>query len=263
MSRHDPGTRLGRDPENLHQLRVATRRARAFLRTASRLVDRTWAAELSRSLRLVGRELGPGRDLDVLLEHLEAQAETLDPREQDAAARLLAVYRRERAELQRGLLETLEGEPYRRALETLALTVAAASPPRGPSLDGLATRELRRLVRDVRRIHGEPDDDQLHALRIRVKRVRYATELAGRAAHGSTKRVLRAAIRLQDVLGEHQDAVVAEERLRELGSGAESPQVAFVAGRLAERQRARREELRARLPSAWRDLRRSARDRSG
>jgi CHAD domain-containing protein len=260
MLRHDPGTRLARDPENLHQLRVATRRARAFLRTGSRLVGRAWGAELSGALRAVGRGLGPCRDLDVLLAHLEEQAATLDERDRAAAVELLSGYRRERETLQRGLLETLAGEPYRRVLDELALPVEEASPPRGRSLDELAARELRRLVRDVRRIRGEPRDDELHALRIRVKRVRYAIELAGRRA-GRGNPIVRAAIRLQDILGEHQDAVVAEERLREQGTRSESAEVAFVAGRLAERQRARREELRARLPSAWRELRRTARGR--
>jgi hypothetical protein len=60
--------------------------------------------------------------------------------------------------------------------------------------------------------------------------------------------VARAAA-LQGLLGEHQDAVVAEERLQAIGAGA-SPAAAFVAGRLVERQRRRREAARAALPKA-------------
>ena len=56
--------------------------------------------------------------------------------------------------------------------------------------------------------------------------------------------------RLQDVVGEHQDAVVAEERLRALSE----PATALLVGRLIERQRARRHSARAEVPKAWRKL---------
>ena len=62
---HDPGTRRGDDPEDLHQLRVATRRLRAFLRAARRLVDGDWARSLRAELGWLGGHLGPARDLDV------------------------------------------------------------------------------------------------------------------------------------------------------------------------------------------------------
>src|SRR4029453_19489882 len=65
---HDPGTRLGEDPENLHQHRVAARRTRAFLRASRGYVDPDWARSLSDPLRELGRATGPMRDLDVLLE---------------------------------------------------------------------------------------------------------------------------------------------------------------------------------------------------
>ena len=64
---------------------------------------------------------------------------------------------------------------------------------------------------------------------------------------------MKAAKRLQDVLGEHQDAVVAEERLRELAAAA-SRRVALAAGRLIERQRYRRREARRDWRKAWKQL---------
>jgi CHAD domain-containing protein len=72
--------------------------------------------------------------------------------------------------------------------------------------------------------------------------------------------VIAAATLLQDVLGAHQDSAVAEERIRALANRIGSPQVAFVAGRLAERQRQRREDLQQRLPPAWKRLRKLARE---
>ena len=77
---HDPGTRLGTDPEELHQFRVATRRLRAFLRAGRELLDPAWAEPLREELRWLGGALGPVRDLDVLIERLAVEVETLGDR---------------------------------------------------------------------------------------------------------------------------------------------------------------------------------------
>jgi len=61
------------------------------------------------------------------------------------------------------------------------------------------------------------------------------------------------------VLGEHQDAVVADERLRELVLSQSNPQLALVAGRLIERQRERMLRARGEAPQALRQLRRAGR----
>ena len=74
---HDPGTRLGTDAEELHQMRVATRRLRAFLRAGRDLLDPAWSEPLREELRWLGSALGPVRDLDVLLEHLSGEVESL------------------------------------------------------------------------------------------------------------------------------------------------------------------------------------------
>ena len=58
------------------------------------------------------------------------------------------------------------------------------------------------------------------------------------------------------MLGEHQDAVVAGERLRAFAAAGD-PALAFAAGRIAEREEARRREARERWPSVWRRVRRS------
>jgi CHAD domain-containing protein len=70
---------------------------------------------------------------------------------------------------------------------------------------------------------------------------------------------VRRAKHLQDVLGEHQDAVVAEQRIRELLRGSRSTSAAFAAGRLAERQRARRAAARTGFGDVWERLERAGR----
>jgi len=256
LLRHDPGTRLGLDDENLHQLRVATRRLRAFVRVGRDLVDRSWAAALRAELTELAAATGPVRDLDVVLGQLAGAVRRLDEPDLAAGRALLAELEAERERSRRELRSALEGPAYRRLLDRLARPVETASQPPTRSLRKLAVRELSRLARDVERLRGTPDDAALHKLRIRVKRVRYVVELSERSGAG---RVVGAAKALQDLLGAYQDTVVAEQILRERAQRSSSPSIAFVAGRLAEQQRRRRRRLRKRLPRALKHLRRASR----
>jgi CHAD domain-containing protein len=97
-------------------------------------------------------------------------------------------------------------------------------------------------------VPAEPTDDELHALRIAAKRARYAAELASLGGRKRATRTVKALKKLQDVTGEHQDAVVAEERLRRVAR----PETSIAAGRLIERERGRKEEMRERYRAALR-----------
>jgi CHAD domain-containing protein len=249
---HDPGTRLGRDPEDLHQARVATRRLRAVLRAASPLLDETWTDSLRGELAWLGGALGPVRDLDVLLERLREEIRELDPAERRAAGRFLRPLDQERGEARGALLAAMSGGRY---AELLSRLEAAAAAPRTRDVDvslrDIAAREFRKLRKAVRALSPDPSDDELHAVRIRGKRARYAAELAEGQVGKPASRFVRKAKRFQDVVGEHQDAVVAEERIRGLLDRTESVRAHFAAGRLVERERQRRREARAAFPDAW------------
>jgi CHAD domain-containing protein len=258
--RHDPGTRLGSDPEDLHRMRVATRRARAVLRAGRPLLDPTWSEPLREELGWLGRALGQVRDLDVLLAHLDAQMGELDDEERFAAKRIGQGLDQERAEARGALLEVLESERYAALLDSLG--VAAPPPPERPpeaELAALAKAEFERLSEAARNLGPESSDRDLHSVRVKAKRARYAAELAAPSAGKRGDEFVRAAKRFQDLLGEHQDAVVAEDKIRELATAARATKVAFAAGRLAERERARRSSARAEVPDAWSKLERSGR----
>jgi CHAD domain-containing protein len=259
LVKHDVGARIASDPESLHQLRVAARRVRTYLKVAGDLVDTEWAGELKGELRELGRASNEARDVDILLDGLREQIRAFDPRDQAAGADLLRTLEEDRRELQEALVAVLDSRSYRQTLDRMALPAAPASTPPPRKLDQLAARELRRLVARVRSLGKRPGDEALHELRIKVKRVRYATELGGAPSGKSARRVIKAATRMQDILGEHQDSVMGEERLREVAYRYDESGVAFVAGRLAERERTRRSEIQEGLPSAWKELRKLAR----
>jgi CHAD domain-containing protein len=247
--RREPGVRLGADPEELHKQRVATRRLRSLLRSArSQVVDLERAERLREELRWLGGMLGEVRDRDVLIAYLLEELASLE--EAAAFGAVLELLDGEREEARRELLIALDSPRYETLLDELA------RPPRlndDQKLEWAATREYRRLRKAVRGLGEVPSDAQLHRVRIRVKRARYAAE-----AVGARKRFVTRAKALQDVLGEHQDAAVAEERIRELvaqvrGTG----RTALAAGRLIERQRLRRTEAREAWPKAWKRLERA------
>jgi len=244
---HDPGTRLGTDAEELHQMRVATRRLRAFLRAGHDLLDPEWSEPLREELRWLGNALGPVRDFDVLLEHLSGEVESLGE-DAPAGRKLLGRLARERRTARRALLAALDSQRYFALLETLEGRVATIADE--PSLGEIHTAEHQRLRKAVRALVPDSPDDELHAVRIRVKRARYAAELADRQAY------VKAAKSLQDVLGEHQDAVVAGERLRALA--ARLPDASVAAGRLLERERVRALEGRDGWEAAWKRLAKTA-----
>ena len=125
------------------------------------------------------------------------------------------------------------------------------------SLASIAAREFRKLRKAMRALPPDPSDEALHAVRIRGKRARYAAELAEGVVRKPARRFVRHAKRFQDVIGEHQDAVVAEERVRGLLGKVDGAQAHFAAGRIVERERERRRAARATFPAAWKRLAKS------
>jgi CHAD domain-containing protein len=256
---HDPGTRRGEDPESLHQLRVAIRRLRAFLRAARPLVDREWAESLREELGWLGGHLGPARDLDVMLDRLRAEVAALGD-DADAAAGLLAGLEADRAEAYRDVAETLRGDRYLALLDRLE---DAAEPPlsgEDKTLTKIFHREAKRMRRTFAELGDNPEDDALHASRIAVKRARYAADLAAHELGKPGAKFVAVAKQLQDILGDHQDAVVAQERIRQWAESAPGPESAFAAGRLVQLERDRMTAARAAWPDTWKRLDAAARE---
>jgi CHAD domain-containing protein len=259
---NDPGVRLGVDPEAVHQARVATRRARALLRAGGTIVDPDWADQLRAELAWLGKLLGPVRDLDVLIGHVAEEAGGLERADARAVGTIRSRLGRQRGAARRTLLAAMSEPRYFQLLDALA---AAAHAPAGTgtaSLEQIAADAFKRARRAMKALPPDPADDELHAVRIETKRARYAAELAEPVLGKAGGRLLRRAKVVQDVIGEHQDACVAEARIRELAvSGGAS--AALAAGRLIERQQARKQAARAALPAAWRAFAKAGRKAFG
>jgi len=245
LERHDPGVRLGDDPEDLHRFRVATRRSRAMIRATKPLLGET-LAPLTAELKWLGGILGPVRDFDVLLLRLREGVRDLEP---DAAggSLIVAALEEERERRNDAMLAALDDERYFRLLDSYAEAIESLPKLDATDLRPLAAKQLRKLRKATRRLDEDPSDEELHAIRIRAKRARYAAELAAVADSGKPlARYIDALKNLQDVVGEHQDAVVAEAELRRVARA----KTGLAAGRLIERERERKSERRRAYPDA-------------
>lgn len=98
MLDHEPGTRLGEDPEELHDMRVATRRSRAAWRVFGPAFEAKPTKRYVKRLRQLGTLLGRVRDLDVLLEATEGYQAGLAEDERAGLAPMLAAWRADRDE---------------------------------------------------------------------------------------------------------------------------------------------------------------------
>ncbi|MFD2422037.1 CHAD domain-containing protein [Amycolatopsis pigmentata] len=251
----EAGTRSGRDPEDLHQMRVAVRRMRSVLRVAEGRDAETVRAEL----KWLGTALGEVRDYDVLIAHLRDVVDRFDDQDREPAALLIALFDAERAEARRRMNQALGSSRYDSlliAIAELSRDAEVRSTPETSRLDAAQAlrKPYRKLTKAAKRLPEIPSDAELHALRIRGKRLRYAAEMATPAAgKKQAKRLgslVKAAKKLQDVLGDHQDAVVAAARVRAVAALSGAPPVDFVAGRVVEHETCRRTEARSVWPDA-------------
>jgi CHAD domain-containing protein len=255
----EPGVRLGRDPEEIHKMRTAVRRLRAVLGAVRDMFEPRWVGHLRKELEWLGETLGARRDLDVLYEHLQAEVAPLRAG-RVAAREMLERLDRQRVRAGERARDAVEGPRYARLLERLR--EGAAHPPvvdSEVSLPGVAARAFRKLRKAVADLPEKPADAELHRVRIRVKRARYAAELAEPMAGKPAQRFIKRAKKLQDALGEHQDAAVAEQRVRRLLRAVRRPLADAVSRRLVDKQRARRQEARADFLDAWPGLERRGR----
>ncbi len=274
----EPGTRLGEDPEELHDMRVATRRLRAAVALFAEVLP-IRAQVFREELGWLGRLLGAVRDLDVQQEGLAEMATApvgwsagARPHDHDPLAELTALLERERQaardamlsgldsvrfeRLDRGLAAMVQQGPARRSLSARAPALIAM-----PDLVVGRHEAVAKAARRAKKSGAVPD---FHRLRIRCKRLRYALEFSAEVYGGRTARFVRQLTALQDELGLMQDAEVASMQLADLATGEAHlpPATVFVMGGMAERHRRAVDRLLRRLPKElpriagreWRDL---------
>ena len=210
-------------------------------------------------LRWLGGALGTVRDADVLLERLHRQAASLAEADAPGAATVVRRLVNQREAGRAELLEAMSGPRYVELLDRLV--EAAQAPPLLPEADQKATAILPDLVRKpwkklakaVKALGDPPVDEELHNVRIQAKACRYAVEAVAPVMGKPATVMAKAVAEVQGVLGDHQDAVVAEGWLREAAESADVNQL--VAGELIALERVEADVSRREWWYAWRQAR--------
>jgi CHAD domain-containing protein len=260
LIRHDAVVRLDLDPEGVHQARVATRRLRSDLRTFRPLLDREWSTALRDELGWIARLLGAVRDGDVLLGRLREKAGALPGELQGASSAPISDLQASRDAALTTLLDALRSTRYVELLDRLVEAAGApalrgdADGPAADTIPALVRRPWHKLEKRAGKLPDDPTNAELHEIRIRTKRVRYAAEAAAPVAGKPARALGHAAARLQDVLGDLNDADVAAGWLDDWGAQAGAGDGTRAAEALAALERDATADLRDRWRAAWDEL---------
>jgi len=272
MIAHERGTRLGEDIEELHDMRVATRRMRAAFEVFGPYFKKKVVKAHLKGLRATGRALGRVRDLDVFMEKAKRYLESLPEIDRTGLDPLLNAWSEERASDRELMLVHLDGEDYQIFKhdfnEFVSTPGAGVSSNSGDRAIPTLVRQLvpvliyTRLaaVRGYESIVANAAIEQLHALRIEFKKLRYTVEYFREVLGDEAGEVIEDIKVLQDHLGDLNDANVACQILKEFIETWEErqidlplqlrknpePVVAYLAAKHAERH-----HLVVTFPEAW------------
>lgn len=262
MLAHEAGTRLGEDAEQLHDMRVATRRLRAALALFAGVLP-GHTRPLREELGWLADELGAVRDLDVQQERLDSWRGELAQEDGGALTDLSRLLHRERDVARASMLSSLDSPRYDRLISDFTSLLRpgpdqgsgrqmkAAQAPAAAVVPGLIVARHRSAVVAARRAGRSGNPADFHRLRIRCKRLRYALEFVSEIYDGRTRAFVRRVVTLQDQLGLLQDAQVAATRLRSLAEDGDSDlssSTVFAMGIVAERYQREAERLMGTLP---------------
>jgi triphosphatase len=215
---------LGRDGNALHQMRVALRRLRAGISLFSVVVGDDRANAIKTELRWLAQELGPARDLDTLLVEVIKPLRKQHPNEPGLVS-ISNMFTRKRLKSYLGAQEAVQSARFRRLVLDTAEWVEtglwntsedrAMRTRREMPIETYAAEQLSQRRKKIRRRGARIDSldpQQLHRLRIQVKKARYATEFLNGVFHEKKsakrcKEIKSSLTQLQNCLGKVNDIV--------------------------------------------------------
>lgn len=255
----------GLAPGAVHKMRIAIRRIRSLLRTFSDIFPQARRDHLDAELRWLARQLGRARDADVCGQAVSAYRKavaaegqaTIDAFEQRVNASVLSAYDNLTASLASGrylaliheLTEFANGDPRKETTKRHGDLRISECGKR------YAAPAIRKMLEHGRAISAGSTARQLHKLRIEAKRLRYLLEFFAIVQTRRWRRAIESAELLQDVLGPHQDAVMAREQLQEFAAEVALDEggrdTLLTTGRLLQLEEQRAARYRKRFSAAW------------
>jgi CHAD domain-containing protein len=213
-------------PDSVHQMRVAARRLRSAMATFEPLMQPEPSATLREELRWMATELGAIRDTEVMIERLDRHAGQLDDADDTARARgaIDPLLNARLAAARSSALAALRSDRHQLLVDDLMSAAIdppvtdAAFAPCSDALLPLVARTWRRLDRTIRDLELDGPSATWHAARIKAKKARYAADAVAPIFGKAMDRHADRLAVVTDLLGDHQDAHVAQVILRELAS---------------------------------------------
>jgi CHAD domain-containing protein len=255
LKRCDPIVRLFGESEAVHQIRVAARRMRTMLLAVRKHVPADWVEPLISGLKWLSEVFGGARDLDVQMRYFRREAKELKARDRRPLERFLRHLQTERDMIQRTLIDEIKSARYLGFVcKLLQSAEAPAVVNSDRTLTDIAAGQFRKLRKTVRRLKHSLSDNALHRVRIKTKRARYAAELTRVCGGKAITRFIKSAEKFQDMLGAHQDAVLAERYVRDFLKHQSGKQAAFTAGLLVARAERQRQIVREEFRAKWKRL---------
>jgi CHAD domain-containing protein len=267
----DPLVRLD-EPDAVHQMRVTSRRLRSTLRSFRKILRQDATSGPAADLKWLGGVLGAARDGEVLAEHLRSGLHEVpvELRIGPVEARIQGHFASVSAAAKTELLAALDSDRYFSLLDDLDRLLAEppctaeAARPAADVLPAAARRALRQADRRMRRAWeaptGQPRNEGLHRARKSARRARYVAEAMAPATGTKAARLAKRMKKVQSVLGEHQDTVIARAVARDLGIGAHlAGENAFSYGLLYERDACTAQRLQAEARRIWKKAARRSR----
>lgn len=265
MLSHEPGVRLGEDIEELHDMRVASRRLRAAMGIFRSSFQKSVIKKFRKGLQKTGRELGKVRDLDVFLEKLVLDIDNFSEIDEIGIRPLYTHWEQKRNNAQSDLVRYLDSEKYanflcgfKHFLDT-PFYAAKETKPRGNASKTVQTELPVILIELSARVENFDFDVEqasifrLHDLRIEAKKIRYAVEFFREILDEESEQVIKSLKIIQDHLGDLNDAQIAatliESYLDDTRSGAPSKQDAIEDYLQFKKKQA--EQLIRDFPAAW------------
>jgi CHAD domain-containing protein len=248
----------------VHRLRSASRRLRSELGAFEGLVEEHWREQVESELKWLTGLLGEVRDLDILLGRLRENARELGLIEVDrnSLAPLFTSVEARGVQTRQRVADSLQSDRFRALVETLdrgslrpPLAKAAALPCR-VVLPAAAKAAWRRLKKSAKDLRNDNPPEEFHEARKRAKRCRYTAELIapflGPRAPRAANEFIRLLARVQDSLGEHQDALITASELEiALAEHADDSNLVRDASALLGAQRKQARAARARFFKFW------------
>lgn len=224
MIEREPGVRSGEDIEDVHKMRVATRRQRAAWRMFGESFRKRRTKPYRTGLRDLAGRLGAVRDLDVQLENVDAYRKDLPAAEQRAIEPLVAAWRQYRDDARVLLLRELDSPGHARFIDdyvdfvrtdgAAVATVGPASPHRVRDTTPSRIWSAYEQVRGYEPVLRWADIETLHELRIASKRLRYSLEFVQETLGDDSLALIERVTNLQDQLGLMNDADVSASMAR-------------------------------------------------